>query len=308
MSEEISREKVSASGWVERFTIHVPIRKRNVFSIRGEHKFESNEISCRVIVTSKNNEEEIETFTFNETFDVAMSTIAKYCKKNYYLVNRAITALSSNFDSEVGAYVLSDTNGTEVAVVYNSYEAEVMVNVYNFILAYIRHFNEGDSYAKRDYLPIPRVDNECYLEYRFASVEVLRPDGSYILDTELRYNIHFREFHVVHHGYDGRYYADEAKYVSILHSHKRAYRKFASYVKNTILNDAFFVTPPMVYVDKNQETGRYEVKLSWVDLKFRISYRYKHNAVQFAFDLDKAIRKRCGAKYVEAYRKKNYNR
>ena len=305
MSDNPITEKVSASGWVERFAIHVSIRERNALSIRGEHKLENNEISCRVIVASKNKEEVIETFNFNDTFDVAMSTIAKYCKKNYYLVNRAITALSSDFDGEVGAYVLSDTNGTEVAVVYNSYEAEVMVNVYNFILAYIRHFSEGDSYAKRDYLPIPRVDNECYLDYRFASVEVLRPDGNYILDAELRYNIHFREFHVVHYGYNGRYYADEAKYVSILHSHKRAYRKFASHVKNLILNDAFFVTPPMVYVDKNHETGRYEVKLSGVDLKIRISYLYKNNAVQFACELDKAIKKRCGEKCVKGHRKKN---
>ena len=307
MSEEISREKVSASGWVERFTIHIPIRKGNAPSIRGEHKFENNGISCRVIVTSKNKEEEIETFNFNDTFDVAMAKIARYCKKNYYLVDRRAT-LSSEFSEEKGAYILSTQDGEEVAIVYNSYEAEAMVRAYNFILSYIRGYSSGLSYAKRHYLTLPGVVRDSYSDLCYASVEALRFDGVYLFATELRYNIHFCEYHVIHHGHNGTYYIDDKKFASILHSHKRAYKKFASHVKNLILNDAFFVTPPMVYVDKSHETGRYEVKISGVDLKFRISYLYKHNAVLFACDLDKAIKKRCGEKYVKAHRKRNYNK
>ena len=49
-------------------------------------------------------------------------------------------------------------------------------------------------------------------------------------------------------------------------------------------------------------------KLSGVDLKFRISYLYKNNAMQFACDLDKAIKKRCVEKYMKAHRKTTYNR
>ena len=307
MSEEISREKVSESGWVERFTIHIPIRKGNAPFIRGEHKLENNELSCRVIVTSKNKVEEIETFNFNDTFDVAMAKIARYCKMNYYLVDRRAT-LSSEFSEEKGAYVLSTQGGEEVAIVYNSYEAEAMVNSYNFILSYIRDFDSGLSYAKRKHISLPGVVRDSYSDLCYASVEALRSDGTYIMATELRYNIHFCEYHVIHHGYNGRYYIDEIKFASILHSHKKAYRKFASHVKNLILGDMFFVTPPIVYVDKNQETGRYEVKVSGIEIKFRISYKYKHNAVLFACDLDKAIKKRCGEKYVEAHRKRNYNK
>lgn len=307
MSEEISREKVSESGWVERFTIHIPTRKGNAPSIRGEHKFENNELSCRVIVTSKNKKEEIETFNFNDTFDVAMAKIAHHCKKNYHLVDRRAT-LSSEFSKERGAYILSTQDGEEVAVVYNSYEAETMVNSYNFILSYIREYSSGLSYAKRHYLTLPGVVRDSYSDLCFASVEALRFDGVYLFATELRYNIHFCEYHVIHHGHNGTYYIDDKKFASILHSHKRAYKKFASHVKNLILDDAFFVTPPMVYVDKNHETGRYEVKLSGVDLKFRISYLYKRNAVQFAFDLDKAIKKRCGEKCIKSHRKRHYNK
>lgn len=304
MSEEISREKVSESGWVERFTIHIPMCKGNAPSIRGEHKFENNGISCRVIVTSKNKVEEIETFNFNDTFDVAMAKIARYCKKNYYLVDRLAT-LSSEFSKEKGAYVLSTQDGEEVAIAYNGYDAETMVRAYNFILSYIHDYSSGVSYAKRHYLTLPGVVRDSYSDLCFASVEALRFDGVYLFATELRYNIHFCEYHVIHHGHNGTYYIDDKKFASILHSHKRAYKKFASHVKNLILDDAFFVTPPMVYVDKNHETGRYEVKLSGVDLKFRISYLYKNNAVQFAFELDKAIKKRCGEKCVKGHRKKN---
>lgn len=307
MSDNPVRENVSASGWVERFTIHIPIRKGNAPSIRGEHKFENNGISCRVIVTSKNKEEEIETFNFNDTFDVAMAKIARYCKKNYYLVDRRAT-LSSEFSEEKGAYVLSTQDGEEVAIVYNGYDAEAMVRAYNFILSYIHDFSSSSSYAKRHYLTLPGVVKDSYSDLCYASVEALRFDGVYLFATELRYNIHFCEYHVIHHGHNGTYYIDERKFASILHSHKKAYRKFASDVKNLILGDMFFVTPPIVYVDKNQETGRYEVKVSGVELKFRISYKYKHNAVLFACDLDKAIRKRCGEKYVEAHMKRNYNR
>ena len=292
---------------MERFTIGVPPLSKHKFTIRGEHKFENNGISCRVIVTSKNKEEEIETFNFNDTFDVAMAKVARYCKKNYYLVDRRAT-LSSEFSEERGAYILSTKDGEEVAVVYNSYEAEAMVNSYNFILSYIREFSSSSSYAKRHYLTLPGVVRDSYSDLCFASVEALRFDGVYLFATELRYNIHFCEYHVIHHGHNGTYYIDDKKFASILHSHKRAYKKFASHVKNLILNDAFFVTPPMVYVDKNHETGRYEVKLSGVDLKFRISYLYKNNAVQFAFELDKAIKKRCGEKCVKAHRKTNYNK
>ena len=307
MSEEISSEKVSASGWVERFTIGVPPISKHKFTIRGEHNTEDGSMDTRVIVTENGVEKEYETFCLSDTFDVAMAKIARYCKKNYYLVYRRAT-LSSEFSEERGAYILSTKDGEEVAVVYNSYEAEAMVNSYNFILSYIREYSSGVSYAKRHYISLPGVVRESYSDLCYASVEYLRFDGVYLFATELRYNIHFCEYHVIHHGHNGTYYIDDKKLASILHSHKRAYKKFASHVKNLILDDAFFVTPPMVYVDKNQETGRYEVKISGVDLKFRISYLYKNNAVQFACDLDKAIRKRCGAKYVEAYRKKNYNR
>lgn len=295
MSEETSREKVSPSGWVERFTIGVPPLSKHKLTIRGEHKFENNGISCRVIVTSKNKEEEIETFNFNDTFDVAMANIARYCKQYYYLVDRRAT-LSSEFSEEKGAYILSTQDGEEVAIVYNSYEAEVMVRSYNFILSYIREYSSGLSYAKRHYLALPGVVKDSYSDLCYASVEALRFDGVYLFATEIRYNIHFCEYHVIHHGHNGTYYIDDKKFASILHSHKRAYKKFTSHVKSLILEDMFFVTPPLVYVDKNNETGRYEVKLSGVDLKFRISYLYKNNAVKFACDLDKAIRKRCNNK------------
>lgn len=261
----------------------------------------------RIIVTENGVENEYETFCISDTFDVAMAKVAHYCKKNYYLVDRRAT-LSSEFSKERGAYILSTQDGEEVAVVYNSYEAEAMVNSYNFILYYIRDFSSGASYAKRHYISLPGVVRESYSDLCYASVEYLRFDGVYLFATELRYNIHFCEYHVIHHGHNGMYYIDDKKFASILHSPKRAYKKFASHVKNLILDDAFFVTPPMVYVDKNHETGRYEVKLSGVDLKFRISYLYKHNAILFACDLDKAIRKRCVEKYIEAHRKNNYNK
>ena len=304
MSEEISRGKVSPSGWTERFTIGVPPLSKHKFTIRGEHNIEGGSMDTRVIVTENGVETEYETYGFGGVFDVAMAKIAHYCKKNYYLVDRRAT-LSSEFSKERGAYILSTQDGEEVAVVYNSYEAEAMVNSYNFILSYIREYSSGVSYAKRHYLTLPGVVRDSYSDLCFASVEALRFDGVYLFATELRYNIHFCKYHVIHHGHNGTYYIDDKKFASILHSHKRAYKKFASHVKNLILNDAFFVTPPMVYVDKNQETGRYEVKLSGVDLKFRISYLYKNNAVQFAFDLDKAIRKRCWEKCVKGHRKKN---
>ena len=304
MSEEISREKVSPSGWVERFTIGVPPLSKHKFTIRGEHKIEDGGFHTRVIVTENGVEKEYETFCLSDTFDVAMAKIARYCKKNYHLVDRR-AILSSEFSEEKGAYVLSTQGGEEVAVVYNSYSAEAMVRAYNFILFYVREYSSGLSYAKRHYLTLPGVVRDSYSDICYASVEALRFDGVYLFSTELRYNSHFCEYHVIHHGHNGTYYIDDKKFASILHSHKRAYKKFASHVKNLILNDAFFVTPPMVYVDKNHETGRYEVKLSGVDLKFRISYLYKHNAVQFACDLDKAIRKRCGEKCIKAHRKKN---
>lgn len=307
MSEEISREKVSASGWVERFTIGVPPLSKHKFTIRGEHKFEDGGMNTRIIVTENGVEKEYETFCISDTFDMAMAKIARYCKKNYYLVDRRAT-LSSEFSEERGAYILSTQDGEEVAVVYNSYEAETMVNSYNFILSYIREYSSGLSYAKRHYLTLPGVVRDSYSDLCFASVEALRFDGVYLFATELRYNIHFCEYHVIHHGHNGTYYIDDKKFASILHSPKRAYKKFASHVKNLILDDAFFVTPPMVYVDKSHDTGRYEVKLSGVDLKFRISYLYKNNAMQFACDLDKAIKKRCVEKYMKAHRKTTYNR
>ena len=307
MSEEISREKVSPSGWTERFTIGVPPLSKHKFTIRGEHKIEDGKFHTRIIVTENGVEKEYETFCISDTFDVAMAKIARYCKKSYHLVDRRAT-LSSEFSEEKGAYVLSTHGGEEVAIVYNSYSAEAMVRAYNFILSYVREYSSGLSYAKRHYLTLPGVVRDSYSDLCYASVEYLRFDGVYLFATEIRYNIHFCEFHVIHHGHNGTYYIDDKKFASILHSHKRAYKKFASHVKNLILYDAFFVTPPMVYVDKNQETGRYEVKLSGIDLKFRISYLYKNNAVQFAFDLDKAIRKRCGAKYVEVHRKTTYNK
>lgn len=307
MSEEISREKVSASGWVERFTIGVPPLSKHKFTIRGEHKFEDGGMNTRIIVTENGVEKEYKTFCISDTFDVAMTKIARYCKKNYHLVDRLAT-LSSEFSKEKGAYVLSTQDGEEVAIVYNSYDAEAMVSSYNFILFYIRDFDSGLSYAKRKHISLPGVVRDSYSDLCYASVEALRSDGTYIMATELRYNIHLCEYHVIHHGYNGRYYIDEIKFASILHSHKKAYRKFASDVKNLILGDMFFVTPPIVYVDKNQETGRYEVKVSGIEIKFRISYKYKHNAVLFACDLDKAIKKRCGEKYVEAHRKRNYNK
>lgn len=307
MSEEISREKASESGWVERFTIGVPPLSKHKFTIRGEHNIEDGSMDTRVIVTENGAETEYETYGFGGVFDVAMAKIAHYCKKNYHLVDRRAT-LSSEFSEERGAYILSTKDGEEVAVVYNSYSAEAMVNSYNFILSYIREYSSGLSYAKRHYLTLPGVVRDSYSDLCFASVEYLRFDGVYLFATELRYNIHFCEYHVIHHGHNGTYYIDDKKFASILHSHKRAYKKFASHVKNIILNDAFFVTPPMVYVDKSHETGRYEVKLSGVDLKFRISYLYKNNAMQFACDLDKAIKKRCGEKCVKVHRKTNYNK
>lgn len=307
MSEEISREKVSASEWTERFTIGVPPLSKHKFTIRGEHKFEDGGMNTRIIVTENGIEKEYETFCLSDTFDMAMAKIARYCKKNYHLVDRR-AILSSEFSEEKGAYVLSTQDGEEVAIAYNGYDAETMVRAYNFILSYIREFDSGISYAKRKHISLPGVVRDSYSDLCYASVESLRSDGTYIMATELRYNIHFCEYHVIHHGYNGMYYIDERKFASILHSHKKAYRKLASDVKNLILGDMFFITPPIVYVDKNQETGRYEVKVSGVEIKFRISYKYKHNAVLFACDLDKAIKKRCGEKYVESHRKRNYNR
>ena len=304
MSEEISREKVSPSGWVERFTIGVPPLSKHKFTIRGEHKFEDGGMNTRIIVTENGIEKEYETFCISDTFDMAMAKIAHYCKKNYHLVDRLAT-LSSEFSKEKGAYVLSTQDGKDVAIAYNGYDAETMVRAYNFILSYIREYSSGLSYAKRHYITLPGVVRESYSDLCYASVEYLRFDGVYLFATELRYNIHFCEYHVIHHGHNGTYYIDDKKFASILHSHKRVYKKFTSHVKNLILEDMFFVTPPLVYVDKNQETGRYEVKISGVDLKFRISYLYNNNAVQFAFDLDKAIRKRCGEKCVKGHRKKN---
>lgn len=307
MSEEVSTEKLFVSGWVERFTIGVPPISNHKFTIRGEHNIEDGSMDTRVIVTENGVETEYETYGFGGVFDVAMAKIASYCKKNYHLVDRRAT-LSSEFSEERGAYILSTKDGEEVAVVYNSYEAETMVNSYNFILSYIREYSSGLSYAKRHYLTLPGVVRDSYSDLCFASVEALRFDGVYLFATELRYNIHFCEYHVIHHGHNGTYYIDDKKFASILHSPKRAYKKFASHVKNLILDDAFFVTPPMVYVDKSHDTGRYEVKLSGVDLKFRISYLYKNNAMQFACDLDKAIKKRCVEKYMKAHRKTTYNR
>lgn len=305
MSEQTITEKANTSGeWRELFTIGIPPTDKSQFVVRAERKLDSNEFLERVIVTNKGMSKEIETFSPSHTIDVAMAFIACYCKKNYYLVDRRVT-LSSEFSEERGGYILSTQDGEEVAVVYNSYEAEAMVNSYNFILSYIREYSSGVSYAKRHYISLPGVVRESYSDLCYASVEYLRFDGVYLFATELRYNIHFCEYHVIHHGHNGTYYIDDKKFASILHSHKRAYKKFASHVKNLILNDAFFVTPPMVYVDKNHETGRYEVKLSGVDLKFRISYLYKNNAVQFACYLDKAIKKRCGEKCVKGHRKKN---
>ena len=105
MSEEISREKVSASGWVERFTIGVPPLSKHKFTIRGEHKIEDGGMNTRIIVTENGIEKEYETFCISDTFDMAMAKIARYCKKNYYLVDRRAT-LSSEFSEERGAYIL----------------------------------------------------------------------------------------------------------------------------------------------------------------------------------------------------------
>lgn len=102
MSEEISREKVSPSWWVERFTIGVPPLSKHKFTIRGEHKIEDGGMNTRIIVTENGVENEYETFCLSDTFDVAMAKIALYCKKNYHLVDRRAT-LSSEFSEEKGA-------------------------------------------------------------------------------------------------------------------------------------------------------------------------------------------------------------
>ena len=96
MSEEISREKVSPSVWTERFTIGVPPLSKHKFTIRGEHKIEDGGMNTRVIVTENGVENEYETFCLSDTFDMAMAKIARYCKKNYHLVDGR-TTLSSEF-------------------------------------------------------------------------------------------------------------------------------------------------------------------------------------------------------------------
>ena len=191
MSEEISREKVSPSGWTERFTIGVPTLSKHKFTIRGEHNIEDGGFHTRVIVTENGIEKEYETFCISDTFDVAMAKVALYCKKNYHLVDRRAT-LSSEFSEEKGAYVLSTQGGEEVAIVYNSYSTEAMVRAYNFILSYIREYSSGLSYAKRHYLTLPGVVRDSYSDLCFASVEALRFDGVYLFATELRYNIPLR--------------------------------------------------------------------------------------------------------------------
>lgn len=216
----------------------------------------------------------------------AMEAIASFCKKSpEKVIAHSVVVVPPVTEGSSTRYELmsEDIKGRFIAWFDSEEVAKKAYEAYNFICDYI-------PLLKKVELDIPQITTKFYSPWVYrndddVSIYFLNEDGSIESHISVEHNSLFRNSDVICHR-KGNGYANDGS-VSIMGHGKSfmAMRHVFLLVKRDLDIRYHFLEPPVLYVERQIKSNRFEVKFKDYNIPLRMSFDRMDDAIEFAGEL-----------------------
>lgn len=254
------------------------------------HSFKNGEFTYyKISIVTEGNKarkKEYVSAEFDYSLREAMEAIASFCEQSpEKVIAHSVVVVPPVTEGSSTRYELmsEDIKGRFIAWFDSEEVAKKAYEAYNFICDYI-------PLLKKVELDIPQINTKFYSPWVYrndddVSIYFLNEDGSIESHISVEHNSLFRNSDVICHR-KGNGYANDGS-VSIMGHGKSfmAMRHVFLLVKRDLDIRYHFLEPPVLYVERQIKSNRFEVKFKDYNIPLRMSFDRMDDAIEFAGEL-----------------------